>query len=268
MRLYSIASGSSGNCIYVGTDGEGILIDVGISMKKVRAGLESEGISLSDIRAIFVTHEHTDHISGLGPILRKAPIPVYATRGTISAIWRKNNMSNISPELFHSIRAGSETILGNLKVAAFTVSHDAAEPVCYTVESREPPTTKKIAVATDMGCYSEEVIENLRECKALLLEANHDISLLQAGHYPYALKLRILGDRGHLSNDASARLIQEILHPGLQYILLGHLSKENNFPDLAFQTVRYELEKNEMWNRMDVSLAVADRYEPTEMVTI
>ncbi len=264
MQLYSIASGSSGNCVYVGENGEGILIDVGISMKKVHEGLEAEGFSLQNIRAVFVTHEHTDHVSGLGPVLRKVPIPVYATPGTISAIWQKNNMNNVSPELFHSIQAGQETMLGGWKVRAFSISHDAAEPVCYTVEKQD----RKIAVATDMGCYSPEVIKNLQKCQALLLEANHDINLLQVGSYPYKLKMRILGDRGHLSNDAAARLIQEILHSDLKHVMLGHLSKENNFPELAFQTVSYELEKNEKWRQMNTTLSVANRFEPTEIVTI
>lgn len=264
MQLYSIASGSSGNCIYAGKEDEGILFDVGISMKKVREGLEAQNLSFDNVKAIFITHEHTDHISGLGPVLRKVPIPVYATAGTVHAIWEKGNMNNIAPELFHFIRAGEEIELNDMLIKSFPISHDAAEPVCYTLEGEE----HKIGIATDLGCYTEEIIRSLEDCNSVLLEANHDINLLQVGSYPYSLKMRILGERGHLSNDASARLIKEILHPGLQNIILGHLSKENNFPELAYQTVSYELEKCETWNRMNTELLVANRFEPTRMVTI
>ncbi len=264
MILYSIASGSSGNCIYAGTEESGVLIDVGISMKRIVEGLARQSLSLENIRAILITHEHTDHISGLGPVLRRAPIPVYATADTIEAIWTKNNMKNISSELFHSIRPGEEMELARMLISPFSISHDAVDPVCYTIEYEN----RKLGIATDMGCYSDEIIQNLASCHSVLLEANHDINLLQVGHYPYSLKMRILGDKGHLSNDASARLIREILHPGLQHIILGHLSKENNFPELAYQTVSYELEQSETWSSIQARLLVAERYEPTECLTI
>lgn len=264
MQLYSMASGSSGNCIYVGAGDSGILVDVGISMKRVSEGLAKQELTFENVKAIFITHEHTDHISGLGPVLRKVPIPVYATADTIEMIWTKNNMKNISPELFHSIRPRDEVELADMVVRPFPISHDAADPVCYTMEHGGV----RVGIATDMGCYSDEVIGNLALCDSVLLEANHDINLLQVGHYPYSLKMRILGDKGHLSNDASARLIKEILHPGLQHVLLGHLSKENNFPELAYRTVMYELEQSETWNALDVGVSVAKRYEPTQVVEV
>ncbi len=264
MQLYSIASGSSGNCIYVGTAENGILIDAGISMKRIREGLEAQKISLEDIQAIFITHEHTDHINGLGPILRKVPIPVYATAETISAIWERNNMKGIPEELFHPVRPECSISCMDMEVMPVPISHDAVNPVCYTIEANK----KKIGIATDMGCYTKELVDHLKDCDSLLLEANHDINLLQVGSYPYSLKMRILSERGHLSNDASARLIQELLHPDLQYVVLGHLSKENNFPELAYQTVAYELENNPVWNEMDTELLVANRQEPTKLLTI
>ena len=264
MQLYSIASGSSGNCIYVGSEDEGILIDVGISMKRVLEGLKKQEHSFEHIRAIFVTHEHSDHISGLGPVLRKAPIPVYATPDTIESIWEKGNMKNISPDLFHSIRPDEEIEAAGMLIRPFSIPHVARDPVCYTVSMNG----KKVGVATDMGCYNDDIIQNLADCDSLLLEANHDINLLQVGRYPYALKLRILGDRGHLSNDSAARLIKEILHPGLKSIALGHLSQENNFPELAYRTVMYELEQSETWNRLGADLVVAQRQEPTRLLTV
>ena len=264
MQLYSIASGSSGNCIYVGTKESSILIDAGISMKRIREGLEAQKMSLEGIQAIFITHEHTDHISGLGPVLRKVPIPVYATAETISAILEKGNMNGVSEELFHAVAVENPISLCDMDILPVSISHDAANPVCYTVRSEG----KKVGVATDMGCYTTELVEHLKDCDSLLLEANHDINLLQVGSYPYSLKMRILGERGHLSNDASARLIQEILHPGLQHVVLGHLSQENNFPELAYQTVSYELENNPVWNKLDTELLVANRHEPTRLLTI
>ena len=264
MQLYSIASGSSGNCIYLGEEDGGILIDAGISRKRIVTGLQRKGLSLDDIKAIFITHEHSDHISGLGPVLRKNPIPVYATADTVSAIWEKTNMNNISPELFHSIRPEEEIEAGEMLVRPFSISHDAVDPVCYTVEKQG----KRAAVATDMGCFDDTIIRVLGQCDSVLIEANHDINMLQVGPYPYSLKMRILGNKGHLSNTSCADLIKEILHKDLKHLVLGHLSRENNFPQLAYRTVLDELEKTETWGTLDTRLMVASRDEPTELLKI
>lgn len=264
MQLYSIASGSSGNSIYVGTEESGVLVDVGISMKRIREGLAREGLSLEKLKAILITHEHIDHVSGLGPILRKVPIPVYATTPTLQAIWEKGNMANISPQLFHEIVPEQEFKIGDMQIMPVPISHDAAEPVCYTLRGDD----RKVGIATDTGCYNASMIHAFQECDLLLVEANYDINLLQVGKYPYALKMRILGEKGHLSNDVCARFLQELLHEGLQYIILGHLSQENNFPELAFNTVSYELEQNEFWHTLDTELLVAHRKEPTRLLTI
>ena len=264
MQLYSIASGSSGNCIYLGEEDGGILIDAGISRKRIVTGLERKGLSLDDIKAIFITHEHSDHISGLGPVMRKNPIPVYATADTVSAIWEKTNMNNISPELFHSIRPEEEIEAGEMLVRPFSISHDAVDPVCYTVEKQG----KRAAVATDMGCFDDTIIRVLGQCDSVLIEANHDINMLQVGPYPYSLKMRILGNKGHLSNTSCADLIKEILHKDLKHLVLGHLSRENNFPQLAYRTVLDELEKTETWGTLDTRLMVASRDDPTELLKI
>ena len=264
MQLYSIASGSSGNCIYAGDDTRGFLVDVGTSFKKVREGLSQQGLSLDHLEGILITHEHSDHIAGLGALLRKNPLPVYATADTIERIWEKCNMNNIEPELFHSIRSGEEFSVSDYRIKPFHISHDAVDPVCYTLKK----DGTKLAIATDMGVYDDSIIENLSDCDVVLLEANHDINLLQVGPYPYSLKMRILGDRGHLSNDASARLIREILHRGLKTVVLGHLSEQNNFPELAYNTVSYELESSESWRAFGTRLIVADRYQPTAPVAV
>ena len=264
MQLYSIASGSSGNCIYAGDDDRGFLVDVGTSLKKVREGLDAQGLSLERLEGVLVTHEHSDHIACLAALLRKHPIPVYATADTIEKIWEKCNMNNISPELFHSIRSGQDFTVSDYVIHSFSISHDAADPVCYTLQK----DTAKVGIATDMGMYDDNIIENLGDCDAVLLEANHDINLLQVGPYPYALKMRILGDRGHLSNDASARLIKEIVHKGLKTVILGHLSEQNNFPELAFNTVSYEMESCESWRECGTDLVVANRRIPTAPVAV
>lgn len=240
------------------------MIDAGISRKRIVTGLERKGLSLDDIKAIFITHEHSDHISGLGPVLRKNPIPVYATADTVSAIWEKTNMNNISPELFHSIRPEEEIEAGEMLVRPFSISHDAVDPVCYTVEKQG----KRAAVATDMGCFDDTIIRVLGQCDSVLIEANHDINMLQVGPYPYSLKMRILGNKGHLSNTSCADLIKEILHKDLKHLVLGHLSRENNFPQLAYRTVLDELEKTETWGTLDTRLMVASRDEPTELLKI
>ena len=264
MQLYSIASGSSGNCIYAGDDERGFLVDVGTSFKKIREGLFMQGLSLDNLEGILITHEHSDHIAGLGALLRKSPVPVYATADTIKKIWEKCNMNNVSPELFHSIRSGEEFSVSDYCIKSFRISHDAVDPVCYTLKKEGI----KLGIATDMGVFDDTIIENLGDCDTVLLEANHDISLLQVGPYPYRLKMRILGDRGHLSNTASADLIREIIHRGLKNVILGHLSEQNNFPELAYNTVSYEMESCESWNRYKPTLIVADRYQPTKPVAV
>ena len=164
MQLYSIASGSSGNCSYVGGEEARILIDAGISMKRIREGLMAENFSIENLHAIFITHEHTDHICGLGPVLRKYRIPVYATKETIEAIWEKGDMKGVSEDLFHAVVPEKAVSIEDMEIMPVRISHDAANPVCYTVQSE----SKKIGVATDMGCFSNEIIDHLKDCDSLL----------------------------------------------------------------------------------------------------
>lgn len=264
MDLYSIASGSSGNCIYVGDQEEGILVDAGISMKRIREGLEQQGKTIEGTKGIFITHEHSDHVSGLGPILRKYEVPVFGTDKTLCALKDSGKLKNIDTDLFITVKKDTPVSVGNMEIVPFGISHDAADPVCYTITK----SNKKVAVATDMGTYSDYTISHLENVKALLLEANHDINMLQVGSYPYYLKMRILGNSGHLSNDSSARLIGKLLHKNLQHIVLGHLSNENNYPKLAYETVKYELEQIPIWEELGATLMVAKRSEPSAVLTI
>ena len=241
MELCSIASGSSGNCIYVGTDEGHILIDAGISGKRIEAGLNSIGLKTAEMQGILVTHEHIDHVAGLGVLARRYGIPLYATGGTIEAIKRMSSVGKIEESLFHVIEPEKDFNIGDMVIEPIAISHDAADPVAYRVSSGD----KSAAVMTDLGYYDDRIVQKLKNLDALLLEANHDVRMLQTGPYPYPLKQRILGNRGHLSNENSGRLLGEILHDNFKAAILGHLSKENNYPELAYETVRLEVTMGE-----------------------
>lgn len=265
MRLCSIASGSSGNCIYVGSEATHLLVDVGISGKRTEQGLNSIGVTARDLDGIFITHEHADHISGLGVIARKYGIPIYATSGTIEAIMTSSGVGKIDASLFHEVKADEKLIIKDLTVNPMRISHDAAQPVAYRISYGN----KKVGICTDLGVYNDYTVECLKGMDALLLEANHDVNMLQVGPYPYYLKQRILGDRGHLSNENSGRLLSRILHDGMENIILGHLSKENNLPELAYEAVRMEITMGDNpYHASDFRIQVANRSEPSPVVNI
>ena len=265
MRLCSIASGSSGNCIYVGSEATHLLVDVGISGRKTEGGLKELGLTGKDIDGILITHEHADHIQGLGVIARKYEIPIYATAGTIAAIKACEGIGTVEEELFHEVKEDTKFTLKDLTVNPMRISHDAAQPVAYRIAYGR----QKVAVCTDLGVYNDYTVECLKGMNALLLEANHDVNMLQVGPYPYKLKQRILGERGHLSNENTGRLLCRILHDNLQAILLGHLSKENNLPELAYESVRMEINMGETpYKASDFDIRVAKRSELTPIVTI
>lgn len=260
MRMMSIASGSSGNCIYVGDDNTHLLIDTGISRKRIEEGLNSIGLTISDMSGILVTHEHSDHISGLGVVLRKNDIPVYGTNGTMEETAKSKYLDKVDMSLLNGLYADEDYEIGSLKIRPFSISHDAAEPCGYRISTAN--AEKTVAVATDMGCYNDYIVENLKDLDAILLEANHDVKMLQVGSYPYYLKQRILGNHGHLCNEMSGRLLDEILSDRLKKIYLGHLSKENNYPDLAYESVRSEINLSDSPFRaddFDIEVAKRDR---------
>lgn len=237
MELFSIASGSSGNCICVGDETSHVMIDAGISGKRIEAGMNAFDYTTSDMEGILITHEHWDHIGGLGVAARRYGLPIYGTQATLDAIAGCASIGKIDPGLFHVIVPGETFTIGSLEIYPMPISHDAADPVAYLVKSGE----KRIGVVTDLGVYTEETVARLQHLDGVLLEANHDIHMLQVGGYPYPLKQRILGARGHLSNEASGQLLGQILHDHMGKILLGHLSKENNYEELAYETVRLEI---------------------------
>ena len=237
MRMCSIASGSSGNCIYVGSDHTHLLVDTGISKKRIEEGLKTLDLKGDDLNGILITHEHSDHIQGLGVFSRKYQIPIYATKGTLEGIKSYSGLGKMPEGLYHPIHTDEPFTLGDIDIHPFEISHDANEPAGYRLECGG----KSVSVATDLGKYDSYTVKNLQNLDAVLLEANHDIHMLETGVYPYPLKRRIMGNRGHLSNERSGQLLCELLHDKFGTVVLGHLSKENNYEELAYEAVRLEV---------------------------
>lgn len=264
MRLCSISSGSSGNCIYAGTDNSHILIDAGISGKRIEEGLNTIDMKAEEMQGILVTHEHLDHIKGLGVLARRYGIPIYGTAGTIEYMLSHDCIGKVDESLFHVISPEQDFVIGDMTITAISTSHDAADPVAYKFRQQE----KSMAVLTDLGTFDDSLVEKLLGLDAILLEANHDIHMLQAGSYPYYLKRRILGNKGHLSNELSGQLLGKLLHDNFKHIFLGHLSQENNFPELAYETVKLEVTLGDNpYKGADFNIQVANRDEVTNLVS-
>ena len=249
----------------MGSEATHLLVDVGISGKRTENGLNTLGITGADLDGILITHEHADHISGLGVMARKYDVPIYATQGTIEAIKECGTIGKIDEGLFREVHEDKKLIIKDLTVNPMRISHDAAQPVAYRIGYGD----KKVGICTDLGIYNDYTVECLKGMDAVLIEANHDVNMLQVGPYPYYLKQRILGDRGHLSNENSGRLLSRILHDKLQAILLGHLSKENNLPELAYEAVRMEITMGDNpYHANDFSMQVARRSEVSPVINI
>ena len=229
-RFCSLYSSSSGNSTYIGSSKTAILIDAGVSAKKLKEALLSRDIDPSALGGIFITHEHSDHINGMRILASTYKIPVYATEGTLSYLEENGKVTNKFP---YEVIPYEGMQVGDIFVKPFRTPHDSRESCGYRIEM---PNDIKAAIATDIGKITDEIRENIIDCQLVMLESNHDIGMLQNGIYPYALKRRILSDVGHLSNVACAEMTAELISKGTSRIYLGHLSKDNNFPDLAYQT--------------------------------
>lgn len=262
INFCSIASGSSGNSIYVGNFNTNILIDAGVSGKAIQNELKKVCPSGSKINAIFVTHEHSDHIKGVGVLSRRFDIPVYATEGTWNAM--ENFIGKIDQKNKKIVSKQKDCSIGSLSIHAYEIPHDAAEPVGYSVTDGK----SKVTIATDIGHITDTVKNNIMYSDALLIEANHDINMLKIGRYPYYLKRRILSDLGHLSNESCGDILAKIFNSKLKYILLGHLSAENNFPELAFKTVLNSLNLNKIEVGTYLKMSTAPRYECSEIINV
>lgn len=230
-RFCSLFSSSSGNATFVGTSKSGILIDAGVSAKRLKAALCEREIDPNSIKGILVTHEHSDHINGIRVFASNHNIPVFATRGTLLGLEDANVLNGKFPVF--EIQTATEFEVGDMVVKAFSTPHDVNESCGFRIEL---PDERTAAIATDIGHMTNEIMNAIIGCDLVMLESNHDVGMLENGPYPYYLKRRVLSDLGHLSNVACADVAAQLVERGTTRIALAHLSAENNIPDLAFQT--------------------------------
>jgi phosphoribosyl 1,2-cyclic phosphodiesterase len=231
MSLYiaSLNSGSNGNCYYVGNDREAILVDAGISCREIEKRMRRLGLHAGNVKAIFISHEHSDHIRGLTVLSARHQIPVYITPSTM-----RLGRLQIDPSLVRSFGASEPVAVGGLSVTCFPKFHDAADPYSFTVEGGGT----RVGVFTDLGLPCKELIRHFSTCHAAFLESNYDEDMLEKGNYPYHLKNRIRGGRGHLSNSQALDVFKRHRHPFLSHLLLSHLSRNNNSPELVEEIFR------------------------------
>lgn len=243
MRVSVLASGSKGNAIFVEMDGARVLVDAGVGIRRVARELETLSVTTDSLDAIFITHEHIDHVKGLAPLLKRTDAPVYTRPGTIRAIAGNGDLPQ---DRLFAIHDAVE--IGALRVSCFSVPHDAADPVGYEIVG-----SRKCTVATDLGYVTDRVRTAMEDTDVLVMEANHDLAMLRKGPYPWPLKQRILGNRGHLANEETGRALAK-LRSRPEKIILAHLSETNNLPSLCEETVSRVLAEN---GASALSLAVA-----------
>lgn len=254
LELCTLASGSSGNCLLVSDGHTHILVDAGISARRITRSLRELGLDPKELSGILITHEHSDHISGLATLTKQLSLPVYTSRGTgLQLCYRIAFLEDV----LHTFRPGESFEVGGLGVESFPTPHDTVESVGYAVTG----CGRKAAVVTDLGYVTQEVWDGVQGADLLVAEANHEVEWVQSGPYPYFLKQRILGERGHLSNDAGAALACSAVAGGARTVVLAHLSAENNTPARAYDTVCAALERTGAAVGADVVLEVAPRSE-------
>lgn len=257
-RLCPLFSGSSGNSIYIGSGETGILIDVGRSAKQLEKAIKRCEIDLNIIKAIFITHEHADHIKGLRVFASRYGIDVYLSKGTLEAMKLKGNI--LCDKFCSKVIAKEGMYINDIFIKPFSTSHDSKESLGYIVNTSDG---RKITIATDIGYISDEVREAINGCDLLFIESNHDVNMLKNGPYPYYLKRRILSDKGHLSNEACSKELPKFAKNGTTRFILAHLSGENNFPELAYQTALNSFMTEGLIEGIDFELSVA----PKENIT-
>ncbi len=260
LEISVLASGSSGNSIYIGDGKNNILIDAGLSGKKIERRLKMIDKDPECIDAILVTHEHCDHIKGVGVLSRRFNIPIYANdltwQGAIDSLGKITEENcRIFKEAF---------MIGEFAIDPFSIPHDANDPVGFIVNYKN----KKIGIATDMGYMPERVKDKLKKADFLVIESNHDLEMLMNGSYPWSLKNRIRGEKGHLSNDDTAAILPELISDNCPSVLLAHLSKDNNNPDVAYITIKNILEKEGLQLEKDVKMNFTYRDKPTQLYNI
>ena len=262
LRFSPLFSGSSGNAVYVGCDDTHLLVDAGLSGSRVAQALDGIGVAPGTLNGILVTHEHVDHIRGIGVLSRKYDLPIYATSGTWNAMASK--IGAIAEKNIRIIDPGCGFYIGSMEIFGFSTPHDAADPVGNAFENRGA----RFALATDIGCVRDSWLKYVTGADAVLLESNYDPDMLQAGPYPYDLKKRILSRHGHLSNDDAGSVAARLIREGARQIVLGHLSKENNFPELALRCTEAALDAEGIIPGTDADLRVALRDATTGIFSV
>lgn len=261
MKFCSLASGSSGNCQYIETSQTRLLVDAGLSGKRIQEALGLIEVDPASLQGILVTHEHSDHIKGVGILSRRFNLPVYANENTWLAM--EDKLGKISPENRVTFTTDEEFELNDLKVLPFATYHDAEEPVGYVLRRDE----KKIALLTDTGTVCSRIRNHIKGAKLVLIESNHDEKMLMIGGYPYYLKQRIKSDVGHLSNDFCGEFIVDIHEENSTY-LLAHLSRENNTPELAYLTVSQIVEGAGYELKKDINIEMTYRDQPSKIYSL
>lgn len=262
IRFCSLFSGSSGNSIFIASGSTRLLIDAGLSAKRITQALNSIGEKPEELSAILISHEHSDHVKGAGIISRKYNVPIYANSGTWSAMEMPIGPVDSSNKLL--FETGCDFYIGDINVKTFAIPHDASEPVGFNFFI----DGKKVTTATDIGHIDDELLCCLENSELILLESNHDIEMLKVGPYPWHLKKRILGDSGHLSNEKAGEVIAYLIEKGTRRFLLGHLSRENNFPELAYQTVKNIICEKTAGLECEIMLEVALRDQVGKVINI
>jgi phosphoribosyl 1,2-cyclic phosphodiesterase len=251
LQIASLNSGSNGNCYYVGSATDAVLIDAGISCRETERRMQKLGLVLENVRAIFISHEHTDHTRGVQVLSRKHNIPVYITEST-----HRNSQLRLHPHLLHGFDPHEILSIGELKVTAFPKRHDAMDPHSFVISGNG--TT--VGVMTDIGSACEHVVKYFRQCNAVFLEANYDEIMLETGGYPLHLKRRIRGEHGHLSNKQALQIFESFRSPHLSHLILSHLSENNNDPDLVYDLFKKHAGK--------IEVAIASRFGPVGVFCI
>lgn len=252
LNFCSLFSGSSGNSLLVKTENTNLLIDAGVSSKKIENALNSLDISPSTLSGILITHEHSDHVQGLGTFAKKYDLPVYVNKKTLDAMPKQKD--KISEKNINLFTIEEKFEINDLQIKPFAIPHDAVNPCGFSIFKDD----KKISIATDIGHMTNGILKNLDGSEFILLESNYDPRVLMYSRYPYLLKTRIAGPTGHLSNEAAGKTISCLLKSGLKQVMLGHLSKESNFPELAYKTVVEQLISNN-YNENSLLLSIASR---------
>ncbi len=261
LNFCSLYSGSSGNSLFVQSENTNVLVDCGVSCKKIEEALNSIDVNAFSIDAILITHEHIDHIKGLSVFASKFNIPVFASTNTFD--YMQKAISKIDEKNLRTFEVHNKFMIGDLEIFPFSIPHDAINPCGFNISNRN----SKLSIATDIGHMNNSILKNLEESSFVLLESNYDANVLKCCSYPFPLKSRISGPTGHLSNNIASKTLSYLFKNGLKSAMLGHLSKESNFPELAYQTAIDELLSNGI-DSNSISLGIAHRDYPGKLINL